>query len=98
MKFNEHAVKTLKAFMEEKKADVITMEVVQTGCSNSVQVDVKKAEESDRIIEVDGLKVSVDGVSEALLEDVVFAGDITGNIEIQNFKSSCGSCGGGCGC
>jgi Fe-S cluster assembly iron-binding protein IscA len=98
MKFNEQAVKTLKMYMEEKEADVITMAVVQSGCSPSVQVDVKKAEESDRVIDIDGLRVAVDEASEALLEDVVFAGDDTGNIEIQNFETSCGGCGGGCGC
>jgi len=99
MEFNEKALEVFKKELEKTGNEAVKLEVVQSEGANSLNVDLKKIEEGDRVVDKDGLKVVIDVESEVMLTDIIFEADDEGNISMSYAQSSCsGSCSGCCGC
>ena len=99
MEFNEKALEVFKKELEKTGNEAVKLEVVQTEENNSLNVDLKKIEEGDRVIDKDGLKIIIDVESEVMLTDIIFEADEDGNISMSYAQPSCsGSCSGCCGC
>ncbi|HKK96102.1 MAG TPA: hypothetical protein VJ916_07325 [Anaerovoracaceae bacterium] len=99
MEFNEKALEVFKKELEKTGNEAVKLEVVQTEDGNSLNVDLKKIEKEDRVVEKDGLKLVLDVDSEVMLTDIVFQADDEGNISMTYAEPSCSSsCGQCCGC
>lgn len=101
MQFNEKAKEMLQKAMAEQGADAVWINVVQDENSNSIQMNVKKREEGDRVVEEDGLTIVMNAETELMLMNIKFVGTDEGTITLESMGcgscGSCGSCGGSCG-
>lgn len=101
MQFNEKAKQMLQKAMTEQGADAVWINVVQDENSNSIQMNVKKREEGDRVVEEDGLTIVMNAETELMLMNIKFVGTDEGTIQLESMGcgscDSCGSCGGSCG-